>query len=258
MTKKWLLILLVLWPSLQALSQGFLALRSPNTTLVNHNIVIGAKFGTNTPFLYYTDPNLANLPHGLMVTPSAGAFAEIPLHRYFSMVPEISYHQRGGSTSYLYEGHRVNYKLKAGYVDLRIPICGYMVVTKAICPYLFVSPDLGLVVGGRISLSQPNEDGLQSHSTKVNNSNINQLYAGLVGGMGVRMDLSFAKMILVVKADLAVNWGLLDTFSNAEHAGTANPLNVNAYNITGNRYSRGLELNISIGFIQVDFHPWLQ
>lgn len=256
--KRLLLILIAILPGLQGFSQGFLALKSPNTTLVNHNIVIGTKFGVNNPRLYYTDPNLKNLPHGLMVTPSAGAFAEIPLHRYFSMVPELNYSQRGGTTTYLYDGHKVAYRLKAGYVNLRMPICGYVMVTKTICPYLFFSPDLGLVVGGKISLSQPDEAGLHSHATKINNSNINQLYAGLVGGMGVRMDLLFAKMILVVKADVALNWGLLDTFSNAEHAGTANPLNVNAYNIEGNRYSRGLELNLSIGFVQVDFHPWLQ
>lgn len=218
---------------------------------ISDGILFGLKGGINFPRLYYTNAHLSNLPHDLMITPSAGAFIEFPLFKSFAVAPELNYQQRGGATSYVYEGkYDVSYKFEAEYVSMRIPFICYFPVSNMFRPYVFAAPDAGYVVGGKISLMQP---GLNIEGSEIglNNSNINRYYFGLLGGAGIRMNLLLQEFTLVIKADAAVNFGLLDTFSESEHNETASPTNVYAYNHQGMRNSRGLEVSISIGFIRI-------
>lgn len=246
----WILIVLLLGAMNGFAQRGFLPSRFNGKAAMKDGVAWGIKAGVNSPRLYYTNPNLKGLPHDLVVSPSAGLFVEIPFLSMFSVAPEVNYQQRGGATSYLYEqNYHVNYKLLASYVSLRVPFHIYIPVSSSFKPYVFIGPDAGMVLMGKAKLSQPGLDIAES-STSLNSSNINKYYVGALVGAGIQMRWALSSNILVMKLDAALNWGLMDTFSAAEHAETAVSTNVHAYNLQGSRNSRGLEIHVSFGLIQ--------
>lgn len=211
--------------------------------------LFGIKGGINCPRLYYTNHYVSYLPHNFVIGPSLGVFVEFPFSERLALAPELNYQQRGGATSYVYEhDYNVRYSLKANYASIRLPLFGYMRAFRDVRPYLLLGPEVGYVINGEISLSQPGLDIPESH-VHLNKSNINYWYAGMLGGAGIRANLVFPKVVLVVKLDAAINLGFTDTFSEAEHDETATPTNVHAYNHQGKRLSRGLEINLSIGYV---------
>ena len=215
----------------------------------NERFFFGLKGGVNCPRLFYTNPNVSDLPHDPVTGVSAGVFAELPFSDWLALAPELNYQQRGGSTTYVYEQeYQVNYSLKANYASLRLPLFGYLPVFTNLRPYLMLGPDVGYVVNGNISLSQPGLDIPESH-VGLNKSNMEYLYVGILGGTGVRYNLVFSGVTLVIKADAAVNFGFMDTFAKSEHSETANPTNIHAYNHQGKRLSQGFEFHLSIGYI---------
>ncbi len=209
----------------------------------------GIKGGINMPRLHYTDKNLHKLGHDFMLGPSIGVFFEYPIQNHITIAPEANYQQRGGATSYHYsQQYNISYQLEANYLSVRIPCFGYWSNSSVISPYWFVGPDFGYVLSGQISLSQPGLDIPGSH-VAINKSNLNQLYVGCLGGVGLRFNISISYITFVLKTDVGINWGFSDTFSKGEQEETANPTNVHAYNNQGHRFSRGLEAHLSIGFI---------
>lgn len=212
----------------------------------------GAKAGVNIPRLYYTNPALNELPHDFRISPSISVFAEFPFLRGLSIAPEINYQQRGGATSYLYENeYDVNYTIDVKYISLRVPISYYIPIKTFIVPYLYAGPDIGYAFNGKIVLSQPGL-GVGESNLDINNSNYNPFYFGILLGAGIRHDFDLAKCICIIKLDVALNWGLTDTYSKSENEGTSTPTNVNAYNPQKGRHSRGIEIHLGIGFIRKD------
>ena len=215
----------------------------------NERMFVGLKCGINIPRLYYTNEHLQDLPHNFIISPSVGAFIEVPFSTVLSVAPELNYQQRGGATSYLYEQYyHVSYQLNAHYISVRFPLNCYAPIHPSFRPYLFMGPDMGYVIAGRISLSQP---GLEIPGSEVviNNSNVNRVYIGALCGAGLRFNVELPQITLVIKTDAALNWGLIDTFSKADHDDTATPTNINAYYIHDKRLSRGLEIHLSVGYV---------
>ena len=199
-------------------------------------------------WLYYTNPHLSVLPHDFMIGPTASVFIEVPFHDVLSFAPELNVQQKGGTTSYIYEqDYHVEYKLKAMCASARLPLLIYAPVSKYFKPYAFGAAEIGRVIGGSISLSQPGLE-IPSVSLPISASNMSEWYWGPIVGAGFRVNLPFPHFTMVMKLDAAYSWGLSDTFSMQEHDETAIPTNVYAYNHQGERYLRGLELNIGIGF----------
>lgn len=211
--------------------------------------VYGIKGGVNIPRLYYTNPSLSRLGHDTLVTPSASFFLEIPFGNW-TVAPELNYQRRGGSTSYVFsDTYKESYKLQADYVSLRSPLCFYIPLFARFKPYLFVGPDFGWVVGGSISLENLDEKQPENKkSVSINGSNMKRYYLGALGGLGFCFMIPLDNISIVIKTDAALNWGFNDTYSKLEHTSEANPLNVQAYSIKDSRYSRGLEIHLSLGF----------
>lgn len=213
----------------------------------NNRIVAGVKLGANMPRMYYTNQHLKDLPHDFMIGPSLGVFVEFPVLKYVSFATEINYQKRGGATSYIYEhDYNVNYDIQTYYASLRVPFYFYYPIKRKVNPYLSVGPDLGYATGGTISLSQPGLD-IPESSMNINKSNYNRFYFGIILGVGLRHRIDLTNYSWIIKYDVAINWGLTDTFSQSEHEGTGSPTNIHAYNHQGERFSRGLEVGISIG-----------
>jgi len=242
-----LLCLLLALPVSLCAQRHFIPSRPRSDAALYEGPVLGLKGGVNMPRLSYTNDYLGSLPHDLMFTPSFGAFLEIPFLRPFTIAPELNFQTRGGSFSYKYMNVQENYQLKAHYVSVRIPVFFYMPISDRVKPYLFLSPDLGYATKGSISLSHP-KHGLPDHSVPLNRSNMRYAYLGALGGAGIRFNFPLSVITIVMKLDAAINWGFLDTYAKLEQASTAIPVNVNSYHIDGKRFSRGLEVHLSLGF----------
>lgn len=215
---------------------------------VSNGVVYGVKVGANNTWLYYTNPHLKVLPHDLMIDPMASVFIEVSFLNVFSVAPELNIQQKGGATSYIYEeDYHVEYKLKAMCASARLPLLVYVPVSKYFKPYIFGAAEIGKVIGGSISLSQPGLE-IPSVTLPISASDMSEWYWGPLVGVGFRVNLPFPHFTMVMKLDGAYNLGLSDTFSKQEHDETATPTNIHAYNHQGTRFLRGLELNIGIGF----------
>lgn len=249
MNRRLVLTCLLLLLSASLMAQGhFFPSRPRNDAALYEGPVYGVKGGVNLPRLYYTEPNLRSLPHDLMITPSASLFVEIPFLRPCTIAPELNYQVRGGSFSYLFDQQfQETYQLQASMVSFRIPVFFYMPISDRVKPYLFLSPDLGFTLSGDIKLTHPNHE-LTDYAVNVNPSNFKYAYLGALGGLGIRFNFPLSLITIVVKADAAVNCGFRDTYTQHEHSGLAIPENVSTYYLTGKRYSRGLEVHLSLGF----------
>lgn len=241
-------LLLVLSVSLMA-QQRFKPTRPRNDAALYERPILGVRGGVSLPWLSFADARLDGLPNDLMVRPSLAAFVEFPLAKICTMAPELGYQVRGGSSTYWYANrYPETYTIKANTVTLRLPVVLYYPVSDRWKPYVFAGPDLGIALGGEIKLSHPENSPLPNHKTKITSYNYRRAFVSAVGGMGVRYNIPLALITLVVKADAALNWGLTDTYSKAEHDQQASPLNVSAYHLNGGRFLRGLEFHLGVGF----------
>lgn len=214
---------------------------------------IGFKGGVNLSRLYYTDNNLMDLKQELFLGLSGSFFMEFPLSKVITFAPEINVQQKGGAISYVYEEtFDVSYQLKAGYFSVRTPFYFYIPISNYVQPFVFISPDVGYALLGSISLSQPGLDIPESH-IDISDANLYRLYVGGMGGVGVRTSIKLPRYTLIIKTEMAINYGFLDTYSESEHQGTVPATNVHAYKIhDSKRYLRGLEVQIGVGFIKND------
>lgn len=214
---------------------------------INDNVLFGIKGGVNFPRLYFRDGNLQSLPHDFLVYPNVSVFVEFKLFSRHTLGVELNCQQRGGATTYIYEtDYKVTYKIRARYISLRLPMTYYFFNSQTIAPYLFLAPDFGYAYNGDIFLTQPGLP-ISEVSVSINDSNIRRFNFGAVAGIGVRKNANLNNWTVVLKADLALNWGHLNSFSPAEENDTATPTNVHAYNSQGKRLITGVELNLSIG-----------
>ncbi len=254
--------------------------RSPLKTKRNKNdrsnaISFGIKGGVNWPYMDFTDPNLAQLPHKplydtlflfpqtindtrsykdtllLSFKPMFGVFVDVPLNEHVSIAPEIIYVKRGMHTNFMNRDTlNVDYSIRSQGVDLRVPVIFSFKLGSVLQPYAFVPPDFGLVLGGNIQQTvMKNDTILVSYdSLAINASNMNPFHFSVLAGIGMRFNFNFNKFSMLMKIETAYNYGIMDTFSKKEHDGTTPPVNVHAYNNTmGKRLTRGLECCISIG-----------
>ena len=199
-----LLFLLCAWSSYA--QKGFLPPSARIKPKVNNGVVYGVKVGTNSTWLYYTNPHLKVLPHDLMIGPTASVFIEVPFFDVFSFAPELNVQQKGGAISYIYEeDYHVEYKLKAMCASARLPLLIYVPVSKYFKPYIFGAAEIGRVVGGSISLSQPGLE-IPSVSLPISASNMNMWYWAPIVGAGFRVNIPLPHVTLVLKLDAAYNW----------------------------------------------------
>ena len=214
---------------------------------INDKAFFGIKGGVNFPRLYFRDTNLQSLPHNFLVYPTASLYAEFKLYNRLSLGAEFNCQLRGGATTYTYEtDYTVNYKIRARYISMRLPVYYYLFNHPTIAPYFFIGPDFGYAYNGDIFLTQPGLP-ISDVSVSISDSNINRFNFGMLAGVGVRKNANLNNWTIVLKVDFALNWGHLNSFSPAETNETATPTNVHAYNSQGKRLITGLELNLTIG-----------
>ena len=209
-------------------------------------MTIGFRAGVNLPGMVYTDKHLSVLPQQTVIRPVGGLYLDIPLTRHLSIAPEIMYVERGVKTSYSHSsGYDITYSIHSRYVDLRFPLNYGFQVTPWFRPHLTAGIDGGYLLGGTIQLHQPGLPCPEATIT-IGKANMRPWYAGVYGGVGAVFQFWLGQQLTHWTLNATYNFDLIDTFTEMEHTDAAEPVNVSAYNITGKRFLKGIE--ITAGF----------
>ena len=257
--KKCILIIGILWfCSLGSFAQ--MAFNRPYEKKVS----LGIKGGVNMPrMLYYHNPALMRLPQSVVFTPTGGVFLDVPLSSVVFLVPEVAYVQRGTDMKYVHQnsGAKVHYWISTSYVDLRLPLEICWEIKPIFQPYVFVGAEAGLCLFGQIHpdrqfsgalfpefIGHPNNPDPEAmyKTIDVDSANMSLIHVGAYAGVGVRSKVSLGYQKILLKFSVSFHQGFLDSYSPCEKSGTSQAVNVNAYQITGNRLPQGMEVTLGI------------
>lgn len=210
-------------------------------------VAIGIKGGLNIPQMwYFGNTALSKLDQKMNFTPTGGLFVEIPVGNSLILAPEAMYVQRGTDMEYEHiSGAEVHYTMNVSYVDLRLPFELRLPLRPAFQPYLVLGAEAGMRLFGTIQLQRSAPYEL-NETIDVGDANMGLLHAGVFGGLGFRSRFNLGRMGMVVKLSASYHQGLLDTYSAMEKEGSAQSVNVNAYQVTGSRLPRGIEATLGI------------
>ena len=210
-------------------------------------LAVGIKGGLNMPRMFYMgNASLSQLKQKMNLTPTGGLFVEIPVGGVLMIAPEVMYVQRGTDIEYEhFSGTKVHYAMNVSYVDLRLPFELRWAIKPFVQPYLVLGAEGGMRMFGQIHIQRtaPVE---MNKTIDVGDANMNLVYAGVFAGLGVRSRFDIGSLGMIVKLSASYHQGLLDTYAEKEKEGTAQPVNVNAYQITGSRLPRGIEVTLGI------------
>lgn len=209
-------------------------------------VTVGLKGGIVLPHFYYTDPALKGLPYNILLRPAGGIFLEIPIDN-FVLNPQAMYYGMGMSSTYTYKNnYQVQYLVNSNYLDLRMSLCYRFRLSKTLFSYAFIAPGIGILLNGDLSLSQPGLD-IPSSNMEMTKANMYDINAFVSPGLGIQYYINMPRFSITFKIEAGYNFGIINTYSRQEKDETAIPTNVYAYNNTGKRYARGIEVLFSIG-----------
>ena len=183
-------------------------------------------------------------------------------------------------------GANVHYSISTSYIDLRLPLEMCWNIKPYFQPYLFAGAEVGLCMSGKIHLDRDgaldfHPDDLEVSSSSMsliqagdsiinvlgdttissiqakelindvliavsNGSNMSLVHAGAFAGAGVRSKVNIGNQEVLLKFSMAFHQGFLDSYSYYEKNGTSQAINVNAYQISGNRLPQGLEVTLGV------------
>lgn len=205
-------------------------------------VSIGIKGGLNLPRMFYFQNKALNkLPQEWVFTPTGGLFVEIPIGEALIIAPEAMYVQRGTETNYEHiSGSKVHYSMNASYADVRLPFELRLPIKPYFQPYVTLGAEAGMRLFGQIHIDRTAPVEMEE-TIDVGDANLKMIHAGAFAGLGIRSRINLGDFGLILKLSATFHQGLLDSYSQMEHDGSANPLNVNAYQITGYRLPQGIE-----------------
>lgn len=248
--KKLTLILLVLL----GLGMNSYAQKSTYGSQKKAYVSIGLKGGLNFPrMLYFQNKALEGLPQEpWKLTPMGGIFVEIPVGSMLIIAPEAIYVQRGMETTYEHiSGMTVHYSMNVSYADFRLPFELRLPIVPYFQPYVTVGAEAGVRLFGQIHIDRTTPAEI-NETIDVGDANMNLIHAGVLAGVGIRSRVNLGSFGLVLKLSATYHQGLLDTYSAREKEGDVPAMNVNAYQLTGSRLPRGLEVCLGIA---IPFEP---
>lgn len=207
--------------------------------LTSDRVYVGVKAGAGMSWADYSQ--LKNRSPKSILSPVGGIFAEFEFgdKRMFSLRPEINWLKRGTKIS----DDDLDYKLSAGYMDVRLPFVLNFGDYKRIRPFVYVAPVLGFVNGGKINYSDAGGD----YEIDVTKANIASTYFAAAVGAGVKIPLHIVDDKFI-NLGFEVNYqhGLTDTYGGKELDGEAIAVNRPSYYLRGNRKLHGVEIVASV------------
>lgn len=208
---------------------------------------IGIKGGVAMPGMTYSDRHLSELEQDFFMAPIGGLYVDVPLAGVVSIAPEVMFAQRGVAMDYQhYSGADVHYFIHARYADIRVPLLARIKLTNAFQPYIFGGAEAGYLLGGQIHIDRSAPVAMDE-TIDVGKANMAAIHVGAYAGLGIRSDIDCGFVTLSVRIEVSYHRGFVDTNSDMEYSETAMPVNINAYNISGKRMPKGMELCLGIG-----------
>ena len=209
-------------------------------------VTIGMKGGIILPHFRYTDAALKGLPHNLLLRPAAGISVDIPLGDW-QLSPQFMYYGMGMSSTYFYKNdYEIHYLVYSNYLELRTSVSYRFRLNREVFVYAYMSPGMGILLDGSLSLTQQGLD-IPESNLEMTKANMNDINAFISTGFGIQYYVNMPRFSLTFKLETGYNFGFINTFSMKEKDETALPTNVYAYNNTGKRFARGIEILASIG-----------
>ena len=104
---------------------------------------------------------------------------------------------------------------------------------------------MGMRLFGQIQMQRTAPVELND-TINVGKANMGLIHAGVFAGLGIRSKFNIGSMSMIVKLNASYHQGVVDTYSQKEKNGSAQSINVNAYQITGSRLPRGIEATLGI------------
>lgn len=211
------------------------------------SVAIGVKGGVALPGMSYSDKYLSELEQDAFFAPVGGLFVSVPLGDIVSIAPEVMWVNRGVKMQYThFSGAAVHYSIASQYVDLRVPVQARLQVSELFQPYAFAGAEAGYLLGGQIHISR-SIPIVMDEIIDIGKANMAPYHAGAYAGLGIRSDINFGSLTLSVRLEASYHHGFVDSYSEMEHAETAAPVNINAYNSTGKRMPKGWEICLGLG-----------
>ena len=109
---------------------------------------VGADLGFSIPTMRYSSDIYDHYKKGSLFSGMGGLFVDWNFYDNFSVRPHLNFVGRGVTMSYA--PYYIDYKLKATYFDVRIPVVYSFDVNSNIKPYLAFGPSFNFISGGKI------------------------------------------------------------------------------------------------------------
>lgn len=212
-------------------------------------IRLGVKGGAHFSGMHCSELDGCNA--GGINSGAGGFFAEFDLgeRRRFSIRPEVVFLSRGSDVSGVDAyGDDFDYRLKAKYTDIRVPIVWNIVSPDRVSPYLYVAPIFSFARGGNVDYTTYFMDEAEHWpSLDASNANLAKFDFSAAVGVGVRVPIKITDTKrLHLSFEANYQYGFIDTYGSKEKDGSAIALNRNVYNISGTRKNRGFEITAAV------------
>lgn len=206
------------------------------------HIVVGARAGIDIFDMRYSSSDLDIYRHHYGVREQLGVFAG---YDYFwkglSARVDLLYSPRGVRLTW----GDINYKLRAYYFDIRIPITYTFLRDKMIQPYVMFAPNVNFVVGGHADYNS----FYNLSYVALSKANFRPVDFSLYFGAGVKAPIQIGNQTFCFGGEFGYNLGLCNTFSKMELNNIANALNLPIYEVNGTRKNGGFEIALTAAWI---------
>ena len=222
-------------------------------TVIFPRKLVGIRGGVNLSDMAYAhDPIQQHYNHFLQPQGMVGVFGHFQLgETNFALRPEIAFVGRADSLQWL----DVRYRLKAHYVDLRLPITyNFRIPKRHFSPYLMVAPQLDMAYGGKVSYFD--DDYPTGAFAKITKADINKYDLSVLMGAGVDFLIPTKSIPVLFSIEAGYNLGLLNNFAQREILDNPRVTDGNRSNIVNilssnklyqeTRKNRGIEVALRI------------
>lgn len=184
----------------------------------------------------------------------------------FAIRPEVALTSRGGRIDdimrnklgyYQEKGiDNIFYKVKADYVDLRLPVMyRFGNTSSAVRPYLYVAPILGFAYGGNLTratrlISSGGQTSSDNLTIPTSKANLNPLYFSGAFGMGLDFQLNVGNHVCTIGLEAMYEHGFTNTFGDDKLVTNRVPIAPDEeldLSKDGTRRFSGLEFKLTLG-----------
>lgn len=207
------------------------------------DIRIGADLGFSVPTMRYSGSAYDIFDKSSLFSGMGGLFVDWKFHDNLSLRPHLNFVGRGVRMKY--DLQRIDYKLRATYFDIRVPVVYTFKLNSKFKPFVAAGPSFNFATGGKITYK---EGAAHNYVVNIAKSNLKPADLGLYLGAGAEYPINLTGFPIMIGAEVGYTLGMADTFAKGEISEESNALNTPLYHIDGKRRNSNLiiSLNVSV------------